>query len=254
MEQSQDQYKSELADTIGSSTNITSGISETHFLLIIVAVSIGFLCISLMMSIYMIRRRKKEILKQESDKNLIDKYQNFLSNMIILPDPDNSMKLSTNECYMTERLQLADISDNYRRQILMKEIYSFKRYLQGNQAAQLASYFFGMGLQEDVITMLNKNSWTEKLMALMYIQAFDIRECLPQVIELLNHKNKDLAFQSLLTRLSLENDFDSISECYSELNDWEKHKLHEMATNQGISIGDYLLKEDKLILKEIFTV
>ena len=239
MEFSHDQYNSELTQAMGNSTNITSGIGETYFLLIIVAVSIIFFSLSLLMSLYMIRRRKKEILRLASDKNLIEKYQRFLSDMIILPNIKDGLILSTTHSSMTERLQLSDITDKYKRRILIQEIYSFKLYLSGNQAAQLASYFFGLSLQEDVQMMLEGKSWTEKLMALKYIQVFDIEECLPQISLLLKHSNKDLAFQAFLTQLSIEKNFDKISEYYFKLNNWEKHKLIDMASKQGVSIDDY---------------
>jgi len=228
--------------------------SKTFFLLIIVVVSLAFLSLSLLMTVYMIRRRKKDLAKSSFDKSLIEKYQKFLSNMIILPELDDNIFMSTNESNITERLNHTDISDKYRRRILIEEIYSFKKYLQGNQAAQMVSYFFGLGLQEDVEAMFSKTNWTEKLIALKYAQAFGLKECLPQASLLIEHNNKDLSFQAMLTKLSLENNFESIKEFYSNLNNWEKHKLQDLAKNQGIAIDQYLPKEDSTLINELVSI
>lgn len=254
MENSHDQYSQEIAQSLSNSTNIASGINQTYFLVIIVAVSLAFLCISLLMTVYMIRRRKKELKRTECEKSLINKYQKFLSNMIILPNLGDDIYQTTNESSVTERLELADISDPNRRKILIQEVYSFKQYLQGNQAAQLVSYFFGLGLQVDVASMLSHNSWTEKLAALKYVLAFDLKECLPQTSELVRHHNQDLAFQAMLTKLSLENDFESIWVVYSELNNWEKHKLHDLANHQGINIDDYLTQDCVNLTEELASI
>jgi len=201
---------------MNGTTTITSQVNETLFLYIIIGVSICFLCSSFLISFYMIKRRIKRIKKRKIELSLIDRYQDFLSNMIVLPSLTNDVSQMKSRPIMTERLQLSDITNAYNRSILIQEIYNFKSYLQGNQATQLVNYFFGLGLQEDVQKLLLSNSWTDQLMALKYVQAFDIKECLPETIKL-----------------------------------WEKHKIHSIAKGQGITLEKYITTSNKSSNKEL---
>lgn len=224
--------------------------SDGLFLKIILLVSIFFVLLSGCMSVYMILRRKRKIKSGLIEEDLIDKYQNFLSDMIIVPNFYNENQKSVTVPHVRERLQKEDISSPYKRRILIQEIFSFKKYLQGNSSTQLVNYFFGLGLQEDVQEMFRSNNWAEQFMALKYVQAFDISECLTEATKLVESKNKDLSFQALVTMLSLEKDMNSIETHLTEFSDWEKHKLVQMASTQGLNIDTSLFSTQQTSTKE----
>ncbi len=188
----------------------------------------------------MLNRRRRQIKKKSSKEDLIHKYQAFLSNMIVLPEMNNDIQLWERQTSMTERLSSTDISKKEHRKILLHEIYDFKQFLTGNEAAQLESYFFGLGLQEEVMEMLNANSWTYNLMGLNYVLAFDISECLPKLDQLIMHPNKDVSFHALITKIFLTKEYNRLVEMYAKLSDWEKHKIHNIATNQGVVIENLI--------------
>jgi len=187
----------------------------------------------------MIFRRFHLNAKEVIDDSLKEKYQLFLSNMITLPMGSEFVGVAK-KGHVTERLTTIDITDKYRRRLLLEEIYNFKLYLRGQQAQQLVSYFYGLSLQDDVQQMIADKSWTEKIMGLKMVSSFTITECIVELNDLIHCNNRELALHAIQARIGIDQNLSVLELLKYQLTDWEKHKIHQTATSIGVS-ADYLI-------------
>jgi len=217
-------HSDQITSLLQDKENITSASSSEEVITILLVISCGFLLSSLSMAIYMIRHRKQKIVSAQTFKDLQEKYQAFLSGFLLLPGGEAFLGIARPNA-MVERLSTDDISDSYKRSILLTEIYQFKKQLSGQHANQLVNYFYGLGLQEDVLMDLNKNEMVNKIKALQMTAAFRIQEFMPKLKNLIKHKNRAVVLHSLLAIITIDNRLDALELMEYKLNKWEMHKL-----------------------------
>lgn len=224
----QTKFQNEVQHVLNNKEHVTDDISAEVFLDLILNISYGFAFLAVMMTLYMVVRRKKMNHAKVTDTELKEKFQNFLSSFFTLPNDDSFIGISTNNEFPT-RLEPKDISNSHRRKLLAKEIFDFKRQLCGQQASQLSNYFFGLGLQKEAIELANSSSWTDNIKGMQFINEFQIQEGMKSLDHLINHKNKEVAIHAVVVRISLKKNISILNKIERKLNAWEWHKiLHEL--------------------------
>lgn len=196
----------------------------------------------------MIYRRNRALKKKAENELLTNKYQEFLSTFLILPIDDSFLGIGKND-EMSVRLDIKDISKSHQRMLLATEIYNFKKDLVGHQEKQLRNYFFGLGLQSEVIKMLNSFNWTQKVVGIQMANSFSISECQPLLQKFINHKNKDLSIEAILGIIKFEGSFEVLKRITRTLNDWECHKIMGVAKEKEMLSGNHLNVLKKMILE-----
>lgn len=235
----QSPYNEEVKTYVAEKLQESSGIDSEKYLYFILLASAFFFLLSISMTIYMvIRRRRKNIVKAK-DTILIEKYQNFLSSMLILPVDEAFLgiqKSNRNEY----RLDPCDIKKNHNRMVLAKEIYTLKKDISGSQESQLTNYFFGLGLQNEVIKMLKSRSLVNKMQAMKMIQSFNIEECQEAANKYIHSKDRDLAILAIQNRIKYENSIHVLYDLKVKLNDWECHKIIHTIRSAKIAENEIL--------------
>ncbi len=217
-------YKEEVSQYLAGKEHVSDGIGTEQFLFFILILCVVFFVLSIGMIAFMLIRRKRQIKKKAFENLLVDRYQAFLSGFLILPIDDAFLGIQKqNE--LSCRLESKDISEPRRRKLLSREIYALKKNLSGQQESQLSNYFFGLGLQTEVETMLNSYNWTEKVNAMQMIESFNISEFLPMVRKYVNDKNRELAIHAIGLIMSVEKSTDVLYDINQHLNNWECHKI-----------------------------
>ena len=217
-------YNDKAGEMLEGKAHVVDGVGAEQFLEYIFIASGVFFLISISMIVYMICKRKYEIKKKINTTKLVEKYQDFLSSFLILPVDTAFLGIQkSNE--LEYRLDREDITKPKRRMILAKEIYHLKKDLMGQQEVQLSNYFFGLGLQSEVIRLLKSFSWTDKVFAMQMVESFSIIECLPMINSYVNHKNRELAIHAILIRMNLDKSIAVLKEIDVPLNDWDCHKI-----------------------------
>lgn len=227
-------YKEDVKELLAGKESVSDGIGSTEFIQIILFTSAIFFLISFCMVVFMICKRKYKIKQKIRETRLIERYQNFLSGFLILPIDEAFLGIQKSEDN-EYRLEPKDISNPKRRGILAREIYLLKKDLDGQQANQLTNYFYGLGLQRDVMNMLQSVHWTKKVSAIQMADAFGIQESLSSIQKYIHHKNRDLAIHAILAIMSMQKSSAILNEVNTELNDWECHKIIDMLKKLNIS-------------------
>ncbi len=219
--------KPDLEQMLNQSTNVSQTMG-TYALYIILGMSLVFLILCISMTVFMLRRRSTMNVAKKDDGVLIRKYQDFLSNFLILPIDESFIGIGKS-ADISQRLDRKDISDPHCRKLLANEIYDLKKQLCGQQAIQLNNYFFGLGLQEEVIQMLNAKKWSVVVRAMQMMKVFRIKEGMDGINKYINHTNKELSIHAITTRLDIDKNISVLNSIDRKLNDWEWHKIyHEM--------------------------
>lgn len=224
----------------------TSGIDSDKYLYFILLASALFFLLSISMTIYMVIRRSRKNKQKEKDEILVEQYQNFLSSMLILP-VDNAflgIKKSNENEY---RLSIEDVSDPHSRKIMAQEIYSLKKDLSGSQESQLRNYFFGLGLQNEVIKMLASKNLESKMQAMKMIHSFNIVECQQDANQYIHSANRDLAILAIQNRIKFENSIKVLYDIKVKLNDWECHKIIHTISSLKIPSDELHTLEEHLV-------
>ena len=199
----------------------------------------GFASVSIFMILFMVWRRRKCIVDKVIEAELIEKYQDFLTSFLLLPLDESFLGIQKSD-RQSSRLDSKDIQDPYRRRILADQIYLLHSQLSGQQAVQLVNYFFGLGLQEEILNMINSSNWTNKVKGMQMIQAFELVEYVDKIDEYVNHSNRDLSIHAIVVRLSLDRSLAVLSEINYNLNTWECHKVYDAIKRFRIDSTDLL--------------
>lgn len=214
----------EVKEFVAQKLQESSTLDSDKFLYFILLASAFFFFLSISMTIYMCVRRNRKNKQKIKDEILIEKYQNFLSSMLLLP-VDNAFlgikKSNENEF----RLSIDNVTDPHSRKIMAQEIYALKKDLSGTQASQLTNYFFGLGLQNEVVKMITSKNLENKMIAMKMIYSFNIVECQKHANQYLHSKNRDLAILAIQNRIKFENSIKVLYDIKVKLNDWECHKI-----------------------------
>ena len=230
---------------LDQSTNVVDQMGGLimHFIL---GASLLFITFCVAMTSYMLRRRRLKNTQAVDDGILISRYQDFLSNFLILPIDESFIGISTSN-QLSSRLDTKDISDPHRRTLLANEIYDLKKQLSGQQAIQLNNYFFGLGLQEEVLKMLADKKWSNIVRAMQMSKSFHILECLETIDTYINHENKELSIHAITTRLDFDQNISILAKVERKLNNWEWHKIyHEIKRSKLAEIDFTRLLENGL--------
>lgn len=234
-------YDDQVASLLKDSDNIVSSGSSDQFLFILLGISVFFLLVTATMSLYILKHRKKSN-QLISDKVFFrKKYQDFLSDFLLLP-VDSSFVGVGKPNTIQNRLDSGDITTSWKRLLLLEEIYNLKKDLSGQQAEQLTNYFYGLSLQEEVLQKMKSSNAVDIIKALQITGVFKIQEFAPQVETFLEHSNRAVVMHGILTTIQLHNNLDILHQRLERFNQWELHKLLSLITE------DHLIAELKEML------
>ncbi len=240
-------YNKDVNEFVAQKLQESSTIDSDKYLYYILLASALFFCISFSMTLYMVIRRFQKNKTKATDDLLIEKYQNFLSNMLILP-VDNAF-LGIKKTNETEfRLSPEDVTNKHSRKILLQEIYELKKALSGSQESQLTNYFFGLGLQAEVFKMIKSRNLEKKMQAMKMIHSFNIIECQELANQYIHSPNRDLAILAIQNRIKFENSINVLYEIKVKLNDWECHKILFTVRSMNIPMA-----ETNILIQELNT-
>ncbi len=217
-------YKDEVTQLLANKDNVTDDLASEYFLSLILNISFGFAVLAFLMTLFMVLRRKHMNKNKISDTKLMERYQDFLSSFITLPNDDSFIGITKNNQNLT-RLEPLDISHTHRRKILANEIFKFKQQLTGQQAEQLSNYYYGLGLQKEALDLVRSRSWTDIVKGMQFLNEFRIQEGLELINSLVNHKNREIAIHAIIVRISLDNDISVLTEIERKMDAWEWHKI-----------------------------
>lgn len=225
-------YKKTFNEIITSKDYLNNDIETDHFLQVILWISVSFIIASSLMTLYMLYRRYRMVKHKKKEKVLVEKYQSFLSSFLLLPNDPVFLNISKSK-QISERLNPSDLQNPYKRSLLAQEIYNLHEQVDGQQATQLNNYFFGLGLQSDIIKKLQSKKWSEKVNAMKFIRAFNIHEALNDTDSLIAHDNRELSIHAICIRISMDKNISILTKVPHQLNQWEWHKiLHEIKTSK----------------------
>jgi hypothetical protein len=216
-------YKTEVTQLLANKDNVTNDIASEYFLSLILNVSFGFAALAFLMTFFMVLRRKNMNKSKISDTKLKEKYQDFLSNFITLPNDDSFIGITKNSQNLA-RLEPLDLSHGHRRKILANEIFKFKQQLTGQQAEQLSNYFYGLGLQKEALDLVRSRSWTDTVKGMQFLNEFRIQEGLELINSLVNHKNREIAIHAIIVRISFDNNISVLTEITRKMDAWDGTK------------------------------
>lgn len=242
----QSTYKEGVSKLLADKEHVSDGIGSEQFLYYILIASVFFFALSIGMTAYMLLLRAHKNKKKNATELLVERYQDFLSSFLILPI-DNAFLGIQKSNNIDHRLSPKDVSDPYRREILAQEIYNLKKDLCGQQAKQLTNYFFGLGLQAEVVRMVRSANWSKKVKGMQLVASFKVTECLADIQSFINSENRELAIHAIVTVLTIDNSLDVLNDIEEALNDWECHKIVS-AINQ-LNIPNSQLMEIQEVIK-----
>ena len=218
-----------MTSLLKDSDNIVSSGTSEQFLYILLGISLFFLLVTAGMSIYILQHRKKSNQANTDRVTLREKYQNFLSDFLLLPVDSGFIGVGKPN-KIQFRLDADDITIDWKRLLLLEEIYKLKKELSGQQAEQLTNYFYGLSLQEEVFQKLKSNKAVDIIKGLQMTGAFGIDEHEPQLEKLRLHSNRAIVMHSILASIQLTNSLIVLEHRLGEFNQWELHKLLSLIT------------------------
>lgn len=178
------------------------------------------------------------IKSKATEASLVQKYQDYLSEFIAVPDLESSF-ISNNQHQETIRLDSKDLSSNFHRDILSNEIYEFHKQLDGHQADQIRQLFLGFSFYELTERRLKSRDWANIVRGIDEARQFELRELIPLIRKQLQHKNIDVRCQAMMAMVSFDKDaVPTLVSLETKLTDWERHKIMFTMEEQHITF-DY---------------
>lgn len=232
----QHNYTGKVAAALSDKDHVSDGIDQSLFLNGILLTCLFFALLSCLFVVLMIYSRRKRNKMKILDSTLIEKYQNFLSSFLLLPNDEAFFGIQKNNS-IDVRLNKQDVTNKYCRTLLAKEIYELKKMVRGQQESQLCNYFYGLGLQEEVSALLSSRNWTYKVKAMQMIRSFDIQELIPSLNQFINSKNRELSIHAIVARISIDKNLQVLENLDYQLNLWEVHKVYETMKSQRIQVN-----------------
>jgi len=230
----QSKFADQVAKVVSDKEHISDGINQDFFLDLILLMSAFFVFLSCLFICFMLYSRIKLNQQNEKEALLREKYQNFLSSFLLLPNDDVFFGIAKNSS-MENRLTKKDITNKRCRTLLATEIYELKKMVRGQQESQLCNYFLGLGLQEEVLQLLKSSTWTNKVKAMQLVRSFNLKELLPMINQHIDSINRELSIHAIVARIAIDKNVSVLEEVKYKLNSWELHKVYDIIKSTNIN-------------------
>ncbi len=164
--------------------------------------------------------------KSKFQSELKSKYQEFLTGVI--SNHYNEAYLEDVHEEHTPFLDSKDIRNPKRREILLTELISLFKMLNGNEKQRLKDLYMGFGFASEVPSKLKSPNWASRISAVYEIGAFQLTQYYTLLTPRLDDQNHNVRKAAFAKCTELKaNPLNMLEHVHGKINRWEKHLISE---------------------------
>lgn len=198
---------------------------------ILYIVIIYSITVLIILTIFILLNRSKISKEKELTEKLDAEYQQLLIDHLFEPERRSEI--------FKEIKKIA--SDNFRRQILIRQIMELSVNMQGSAKEDLRNLYLELGLKVDSLKKAYSQKWHENVKGFRELAFMNIRTANERIIESLNSPNQILRMEAqiALVRLSDDNPYTFLDFLEKPLSVWEQITIQELLTQHNMQPPDF---------------
>jgi hypothetical protein len=210
--------------------NLTRHGEENTLIAIIWGIVATMLLASVVMAAVIFIRRTVLLKRLDKERQLRTRYETLLAEYISGEYEDEMLRVLSLEKEIALSISSMELQNPLNRRVFKEQLLLFHKNLSGHETNRLRDLYLILGFKNDAISIIKKRSgWQKRVACIHELSQMGIREAMPLIFPLINHRNEMISIAALRTRVVLDIEpLALLDDLKIELSDWQKTHLSFM--------------------------
>jgi hypothetical protein len=225
------------AVTLDQTHNVIKQVNETFLIYLIWIIIATLLVASALMAAIIFTRRTIFFKRVQKEQLIRVRYETLLAEYISGEHENEMLRVLSTEKETALSLGISELQNPLNRRIFKEQLLLLHKNLSGHETNQLRDLYLILGFKNESIAILkNTRNWQKRVASIHELSQMGIREAMPLIFPLINHRNQMVSVAALRTRVVLDIEpLALLDDLTTELTDWQKTHLAFMLSRLSVA-------------------
>ncbi len=225
------------AVTLDQTHNVIKQANETFLIYLIWIIIATLLVASALMAAIIFTRRTIFFKRVQKEQLIRVRYETLLAEYISGEHENEMLRVLSTEKETALSLGISELQNPLNRRIFKEQLLLLHKNLSGHETNQLRDLYLILGFKNESIAILkNTRNWQKRVASIHELSQMGIREAMPLIFPLINHRNQMVSVAALRTRVVLDIEpLALLDDLTTELTDWQKTHLAFMLSRLSVA-------------------